>query len=917
MNRFLHRSTLLRLIFLGVVPLLSPGLSGAAVDPSKLESWQTEGAVTLDAEKKHAASAGAFRLGPGAKMVLPLRPEAGSGRVSMWVFDDGTSPDGDGAKERHIGPRWGVTQPDGRALAGAVLYAPYLAGDTSYTVSDSDQKVWHMVMGSAKRAPGWHEWVFEFDSKAGIKVMVDGKPPLRFDWNKLKIGGFSGLVLYGDTLDAKKPQTLWVDDVTVALGPPMEVAPTPPPPPPPVVPEKDAEPDGKVPEMLEAVRGKHPRLLFTAEDIPKLKAFYASEACGIWRKKFEAYLPASKPPVGDKFLTDATDGQRQGFWRLPTVALHYVLTGDKTSFDRTFTMMKELESMPNWETGAELDSGMSAANIMIGAALAYDWLYQDLDPEFREKYRQKLILHARKMYHGGHLRKNPGQHYWQGDPQNNHRWHRNAGLTLSLLTAYEGKPEEQWLLQKTSEELAFINQWLPEDGTTHEGPSYMVFGANYLLLAMDAWDRCMGTQHLSAPFYKTLNDFMTGTMKSGFASALGFGDWDGSGLGGYNNFRFKLASLHKQADLKDAALRMLDKEPGSVEFGWSSIIWDSAEVPRGDATKLPTAHFWPDVGVAVVRDTWAEEGISSMFKCGPFGGYLLNRFSKEKSNGYVNVAHDDPDANTFTIAMGNEFVAETDRYSKSKKSANHNTILINGFGQMTQGRAEGQVWSQPGGDMTKMGIITAWRNTPQITVVEGEAAGSYLAYTDKKTKVSRPGLERFRRTYIWVNGGYILVLDDIRCPSPVDITWLMQGPDLKALDEAAGRFELASKTKQCAFQVVSSEKMTFEVGLSPADTRGNNLGFRQLAAKVNTPRLLVASVFDPWGKKDIKVRLDSSNPAEPKVVVEGGDFSDAWDWKPGSDGLKPSTLAGKRNKGKAAGFPFVMDDTNSVPPAAH
>ena len=745
-------------------------------------------------------------------------------------------------------------------------------------------------------------------------VAVDGSPGNRFDWNKLAIGGFSGLVLYGDSKGAKSPQTLWVDEVQVALGPPMEVKTASLPPPPSMLPEKDPAPEGVVPELTGLARGKHPRLLFTAEDVPRLKAFYAGGEGAKWRRQFDEYLPVSTVTPDEKFLSDATDGQRQGFWKLPTVALHYVLTGDKTSFARTVEFMKKLLAMPHWETGSELDSGMSAASIMVGAALAYDWLYNDLDPAFREQFRRKLILQSRAMYHGGHLMKNPGLHYWQNDAQNNHRWHRDAGLTLSVLAAYEGKPEDQWLLQKTGEELAFINKWLPEDGTSHEGPSYMVFGGNHLVLAMDAADRCLGTQYLSQPFYRKIGEFIVGTTMPGFASAFGFGDWEGNGLGNYGNFLLRLAAVNNLPDLKDAALRVFEAEPKSMSFSWFSLIWDSTPLPRGDSVKLPLSMLWPDLGVAVVRDSWKSDAVAAMFKCGPFGGYLLNKFSKQNGGSYVNVAHDDPDANAFILAIGNELVAETDRYSKCKKSAAHNTILINGLGQMTKGRPEGAVFSQPGGDMTKMGIITAWRVTPDILAVEGEAAGSYLAFQDKKSGTSRPALERFRRTFLWVKGGYILVLDEIRAPEPVEISWLVQGPDLKTVDEAAGRFELVSKSRRCPFQVAASRKLSFAVGLSPAETHGKNLGFRQLAAKASGDGLFVASIFDPWGRGNLMLHLEDVTPGAAKVVVDGGGIRDVWNWKAAAGGLEPSTVNAVREKGPAGGFPFALDAANSMPP---
>jgi hypothetical protein len=172
-----------------------------------------------------------------------------------------------------------------------------------------------------------------------------------------------------------------------------------------VVPATDPQPDGEVPQMSSAYLGEHPRLLLSKEEIPRLREFYQSEAGKIWKDKIEAYLGACSPPRDTKFLKDATDAQRQGLWKLPTVALHYLMTGDPQSLEHSKGFLEVFLKLPHWETTGELDSGMGAANIMIGAALAYDWIYDELDSEFREKFGAKLFYHARAMYHGGHLKK--------------------------------------------------------------------------------------------------------------------------------------------------------------------------------------------------------------------------------------------------------------------------------------------------------------------------------------------------------------------------------------------------------------------------------------------------------------------------------------------------------------------------------
>ncbi|HSI87220.1 MAG TPA: DUF4962 domain-containing protein [Candidatus Methylacidiphilales bacterium] len=684
-----------------------------------------------------------------------------------------------------------------------------------------------------------------------------------------------------------------------------------------VVPEKDPAPEGKVPEMVEVLRGKHPRLLLSESTLPKLREFYASDAGAPWRTRMEAYLPACSAPKDTKFLTDATDAQRQGLWKLPTVALHYLMTGDKNSLRRAKGFLELFLTLPDWETGGERNSGMCAANVMIGAALAYDWLYNDLDPEFRQKFRDKLLWHARAMYHGGHLMKNPGVHYWQNDPANNHRWHRNAGLTLSILAIYENKPEEQWILQQTVKDLEFVTKWLPQDGTCHEGPLYLTFGGNHLVLAMDAADRCLGTKLLEAPYYKNTGLFRTHLLLAGFDDVFLFGDASDGSIGGYNNFFLKGVSIHKQADVKDALLRVLEKRPKSFEFGWFSLLWDDVSVPRGNVEKLPTSSFWPDIGFTTMRESWKDDAVSASFKCGPFGGYDLNRF-KEEGGKYINVAHDDPDANEFLIAMGGELLARTDGYSKDKASRNHNTILVNGLGQMSEGRSEGGVWSQPAtsGSMTRMAVITGYRDAGNIVATEGEASGSYLAYSDKKSGSSRPALDRFRRTMLWVKGSYILVLDDIRAPQEVDISWLIQGLQMEVADEKEGRFVMKSETRSCAFQLASDHPLNFAIQDSTADNRGKVLGYRQLKASAKAQTLRVAGVYNPWQKKSLSVRLEPGvTPQEATVIVTGEGIKDTWKWSAGSDRFTVSTISATREAGDpAAGFPFLLNAANSAPP---
>ncbi|MFW6153869.1 MAG: discoidin domain-containing protein [Planctomycetota bacterium] len=652
-------------------------------------------------------------------------------------------------------------------------------------------------------------------------------------------------------------------------------------------------------QLLPAVRDQHPRLLFGPEDVPALQAFAKTERGKQFWSQMEAYLPVSRRPEEPTFLRNATHGQREGFWRLPTVALHYVMTGEQTSYDRSVEYMQLLLDLEHWEEGGETDSGMSAANIMIGAALAYDWLYHDLEPEFRNAFRNKLLLQARRMYAKGHLNEDNGPGYWQADPQNNHRWHRNAGLVLCLLAAAgPDRTDDDELIRKVRRELDFVTRWLPEDGTSHESFSYTIFGMAHLTLALDAADRCLGTESLQIPFIKNLPRFMTQSLTPGRDHRFVFGDQGGNGVGqlAYDVALFKAVGANGLRDHLAVLNDILDRNGAAPTRAWLGLLWYPRDLEPGHADAIPETALFADLGMLITRSGWDAGQAASMFKCGPFGGYTLSAYRATTGRDYVNVAHDDPDANSFLLFNDGAFLTETDRYSKHKQSVNHNTILINGTGQTIAGHGESGTWSQIGGDVTETAVVTAFANNGNNVAIEGEASGFYPA--NPPDAEPRPALERYRRSFFWIDGRYVLVLDDIRAPEPVEITWLMQGPQLAVSDAADGRYVLeAHNGARCPFQVVSTADATGEIVDSPADHRGKPLGFSQLRRKSRGHSTRVASVYDLWNRGPLTVTLNPIDGEYAVVTVHGSDIADIWDWTPARGRLEPSTIVGLADDG--------------------
>jgi len=190
--------------------------------PESLAGWTVRGDAGVDAAKSRQGKGGSLRIGPGGKAVLKLRDPDASGKLELWVYDDGTVPEN--AKVSRIGPRWGLVQSDGRLLAAGILYASYLGGNEGYTVTASDGKDWfdQLFWLGVNRAPaGWHKWTFDFDAEEGLQVFHNDRELGAVDSTKTRLKGFNAIAIWGDAAK-DNAQTIWVADAAVTLGGPVK-----------------------------------------------------------------------------------------------------------------------------------------------------------------------------------------------------------------------------------------------------------------------------------------------------------------------------------------------------------------------------------------------------------------------------------------------------------------------------------------------------------------------------------------------------------------------------------------------------------------------------------------------------------------------------------------------------------------------
>lgn len=702
------------------------------------------------------------------------------------------------------------------------------------------------------------------------------------------------------------------------------------------IPAQDPAPT-TVPALVEALRGKHPRLLLTSEEAAQLRAVALAdpllkpvcEAAIAYAKRIALGGGRPLPHVlGD---TPAIVGGAQ---QAPEAALGYLFARDPAALKAITAVLEALLQEEHWALSKELDSNMGAACNMLMAGLLFDAVHGDLDPAFRARVAQKLLVHARRMYWLGHkgLCTMPIK-YWQQDPQPNHRWYRAAGLAACVLAvADEPGCETSFLREQLKQEMDFIVQWLPRDGDCHEGAAYQLFGFHLLVQAARMMDRVLGTAYLQAPGFARAALQQVYYRAPGRAGNMSFGDdMNGEYLYGTNDAAFFVCPrLSRDPDLQDALLervesfgqayhnRVAPQQKRTITPPWTMLLFYDPSVPRGDRRKLPTARLFADLGAASMRDSWEANAVALTFKCGPIGGYRLNDYAWAHKDGrgephYVNVAHDDSDANSFALSMDGEHLFHPGLYSFTKITAHQSSITVDGVGQL----CEGVDYTQPapgGVDMRSLSYLTAWKRDDQgRVVIEGEAAPVYRGmgfFAIKERQNGRPAtdtapevkpipglpdqvLSRFRRTAVWMPGEYILLLDDIAAVGQRAITW--RGTVAKAFfdDPASGRCHIGTKGgKRVDMQMLADRPFTGAIDFMLLDGRWGNQLQHQFQFTARSDAVRFACLLDPW-KRKLGITL-APEGAGLTLHVRGDGVDDAWTWAPAVDAQTPSALACNR-----------------------
>ncbi len=488
--------------------------------------------------------------------------------------------------------------------------------------------------------------------------------------------------------------------------------------------------------MLPELADQHPRMLFTAGDIPHMRERLDDERV----QKF--YEPAGvltrKPPT-------YTPGKRNGgaFRRLPAYALSHVLEPSPEKLEALIAWLEAAATYP--DVGVDLD----AEYFMEGVALTYDWLYDELPEDLRADVREAICRQATAVYDAslaGHT--GGGLNF-----QQNHYWFAHLSLILAASAVYGEVPEARdWLAWAWDRaERTFLS--FSPDGSFHEGPAY--------------WDFSMPTLYMMVSLYEQLSGVDV--------------PWADTGLEGQAVFRFHhlFPGMKLTAALEDTrvprhlpprftllweAQRYQDPvaqgiadllNPGPSFKAYDFLYLDETIEPADPFEAEPTARYYEDVETVFARTSWEEDATYAAFVSRPLGGHLYAKLCERYGIG--GTGHNHPEQGHFVLFGRGETLAIDPGYTYEKLTRNHNTILVDGQGQY----GDGEMWPSPKPGRAR---ITGFTSEQGVTIIQADPSS---AYPDEL------GLKRFERTFVLAGRDLAVVHDRLAADEPRTFSWLL------------------------------------------------------------------------------------------------------------------------------------------------
>ncbi len=487
----------------------------------------------------------------------------------------------------------------------------------------------------------------------------------------------------------------------------------------------------------------HPRIYMDASGLAQLRARAAANAG-------EAFTPLMHYLESKTGITPSgREDVRQAARGIPPFALAWNLYGRKEHLERARSLIAEVCQ----NLDARRDEDIETAESVFALSLAYDWLYAELSAH------EKLTL----LNAIGRGADRISSTIWLYPRLNNHRIVDAACLAVAGLACYgDSKASADWI-QHGNREIEQCARYFPDDGISPEGVAYSAYALEYFLkyyaaavpliqvsVRPEAWIRSFPEaflRHTTARGSWKPDDMI-----------ISFGDSPRHSWYGPGYLFARIAGLYGDPVAQELAVQfMAGKLDGDSSAPWLYALWFDPDAPRRAWSDLSAARTFSNWGLYLARDSWRGDESVLGFKCSPAGGRRL----RQGGHPYPGLGHAQPDANSFVLFARGEHLITHPGPCRLKRTANHNTVLVNGLGQT----GEGSEWFKGRAAFMRRSSpdLLLAEHTDDYDYIIGDAAPAY-----------NPDLIRdFTRQLFWLRPNLLFVFDHLGTKKPSKFQWLL------------------------------------------------------------------------------------------------------------------------------------------------
>jgi len=510
-----------------------------------------------------------------------------------------------------------------------------------------------------------------------------------------------------------------------------------------------------IPPSLQKFAHQHPRLFLNQNDVLNLRQEIKTTKADLWQETISTAdgLMAKGPPPYH-IAKDRSDNeslwQRKVGNAMPFLALAYLMTEDRRYLDSARIWALAACAYPTWGYDRDENIDLASGHLLFGLSIVYDWCYDGLGDEARATIRSMLIRHGSIMFDAA----NSGRVFWWQSFLQNHMWVNITGLATAGLAIFDEYPDAMKWVDLAAAKFKRTMETLGPDGASHEGIGYWGYGVEYMLKYMWLSRELLGVSLYDCQWWRNTASYRIylGLPEKAWSRTNNIVDLADCARFSWYGPDYLLRGLAREYG--DRRAQWLAEELDASKIGedgnasWLNLLWQEQTVKPlapGEIPALPTLHQFADMDIVSARSDWSGNESLVVFKCGPYIGHKAIRdFTFDPGGGHVH-----PDANHFVIFGAGDWLIRNDGY-RSKWTGQENTLLINGIGQIGEGKA----WFDGKACLTAHAEphISRAIFSPALDVMTGEAERAYPVAS---------GLTRYHRHLLFLKPDVLIVIDDI------------------------------------------------------------------------------------------------------------------------------------------------------------